>query len=105
MPDEIAQMFDVPAELLLALPEHKVPFDGGNRDSQNDVFALIRFGDHPPPPASDGSPSVWYIDVGPTTDPHELALTERGTAAPGGRLGLQDHLGQEQSWLDGLGSV
>jgi hypothetical protein len=29
---------------LLALPEHKVPLLGGNRDSQNDVFALIRYG-------------------------------------------------------------
>ncbi|WP_156941676.1 hypothetical protein [Mesorhizobium sp. WSM2561] len=45
LPNEIAQMFDAPAELLLALPEHKVPLDGGNRDSQNDVFALIRFRD------------------------------------------------------------
>ncbi|GLS35739.1 hypothetical protein GCM10010869_13280 [Mesorhizobium tianshanense] len=45
LPDEIAQMFDGPAELLLALPEHRVPLDGGNHDSQNDVFALIRFGD------------------------------------------------------------
>lgn len=45
LPDEIAKMFDDPAELLVALPEHKVPLKGGNRDSQNDVFALIRFGD------------------------------------------------------------
>ncbi|WP_348526636.1 hypothetical protein [Mesorhizobium sp.] len=45
LPHEIAQMLDDPAELLLALPEHKVPLDGGNRDSQNDVFALIRFGE------------------------------------------------------------
>nr|WP_244277712.1 hypothetical protein [Mesorhizobium loti] len=44
MPDEIAKMFDDPTELLVALPEHKVPLEGGNRDSQNDVFALIRFG-------------------------------------------------------------
>ncbi|MER9941476.1 hypothetical protein NKJ70_05925 [Mesorhizobium sp. M0092] len=43
MPDEIARMFGDPAELLLAFPEHKVALDGGNRDSQNDVFALIRF--------------------------------------------------------------
>ncbi|ESZ21280.1 DUF6946 family protein [Mesorhizobium sp. L48C026A00] len=45
LPNEIARMFDPPAELLLALPEHKVPLEGGNRESQNDVFALIRFGD------------------------------------------------------------
>ncbi|MER9544282.1 hypothetical protein NKI72_19680 [Mesorhizobium sp. M0437] len=38
-------MFDGLVELLLALPEHNVALDGGNRDSQNDVFALIRYGD------------------------------------------------------------
>ena len=36
-------MFPDCAELLLALPEHKVPLLGGNRDSQNDIFALIRY--------------------------------------------------------------
>jgi hypothetical protein len=29
-------------ELLLAIPEHKVPLPGGARESQSDVFALIR---------------------------------------------------------------
>ncbi|RWP38523.1 MAG: hypothetical protein EOR04_25905 [Mesorhizobium sp.] len=43
LPDEIARMFGDSAELLLAFPEHKVALEGGNRDSQNDVFALIRF--------------------------------------------------------------
>lgn len=38
-------MFDQPSELLLALPEHKVPLVGGQRDSQSDIFALIRFGE------------------------------------------------------------
>lgn len=42
LPPEIAAMFDPPAELLLAIPEHKVPLPGGRRESQNDVFALIR---------------------------------------------------------------
>ncbi|MGE3935673.1 MAG: hypothetical protein AB7F67_20595 [Rhodospirillaceae bacterium] len=32
-------------ELLIGLPEWKVPLDGGRRDSQNDVFALVRCGD------------------------------------------------------------
>ncbi|PTM94401.1 DUF6946 family protein [Mycoplana dimorpha] len=31
------------AALLIAVPEHKVPLPGGSRDSQNDVFALVRF--------------------------------------------------------------
>lgn len=43
LPAEIGRMFGAAAELLLAIPEHKVPLDGGPRDSQNDVFALIRF--------------------------------------------------------------
>lgn len=38
-------MFDKPTDLLVALPEHKVPLAGGQRDSQSDVFALIRFGE------------------------------------------------------------
>ncbi|MER9815907.1 hypothetical protein [Mesorhizobium sp. M0078] len=33
-------------ELLVALPEHKVPLPGSSRgDSQNDLFALVRVGD------------------------------------------------------------
>jgi hypothetical protein len=43
LPVEIARMFGESAELLLAIPEHKVRLDGGRSDSQNDVFALIRF--------------------------------------------------------------
>ncbi|MCV9962685.1 hypothetical protein OIU34_12315 [Pararhizobium sp. BT-229] len=45
LPLEIAAMFPAATELLFAIPEHKVPLLGGNRDSQNDVFALIRHGD------------------------------------------------------------
>lgn len=33
LPPEIARMFDQPSELLLALPEHKVPLVGGQRDT------------------------------------------------------------------------
>lgn len=33
------------AELLLAIPEHKVALPGGNRESQCDVFALVRGAD------------------------------------------------------------
>lgn len=42
---EIAAMFPGSSSLLLALPEHKVPLPGGRRDSQSDIFALIRHGD------------------------------------------------------------
>lgn len=49
LPDEIRQLlssFGSSSELLLALPEHKVPLPGSHRGhSQNDLFALIRVGD------------------------------------------------------------
>ncbi|MEI9994491.1 MAG: hypothetical protein WDM91_07850 [Rhizomicrobium sp.] len=51
LPPEIAERFAatpgfkaVP-ELLIAIPEHKVPLPGGTTESQNDVFALLRCGD------------------------------------------------------------
>jgi len=43
-PPEIARLFQAKlgkAELLLALPEHKVQLPGGGADSQSDVFALV----------------------------------------------------------------
>ncbi|MER8832878.1 hypothetical protein [Mesorhizobium sp. M0909] len=50
LPPEIARLLTSvgpSAELLVALPEHKVPLPGSNRgDSQNDLFALARAGDH-----------------------------------------------------------
>lgn len=45
LPPEIARMFDAPAELLLAVPEYKVPLPGGTTQSQNDVFAFVRHAD------------------------------------------------------------
>jgi len=44
LPPEIARMFSPGAELLIAIPEHKVPLPGGRRESQCDVFALVRDG-------------------------------------------------------------
>jgi hypothetical protein len=41
-PPEIAEILGSKTELLLAIPEHKVPLPGGSRDSQCDVFALGR---------------------------------------------------------------
>jgi hypothetical protein len=71
LPPEISAMFDAPAELLIALPEHKVALDGGGRESQNDVFGLIRAGDQTCAAAIEGKvnepfgPTVgeWYIDA------------------------------------------
>ncbi|PBB34343.1 hypothetical protein [Mesorhizobium sp. WSM3882] len=49
LPSEIARLIvsiGPSPELLVALPEHKVPLPGSRRgDSQNDLFALIRAGD------------------------------------------------------------
>jgi len=42
LPKEIAAILGEESELLLAIPEHKVPLPGGIRDSQCDVFALVR---------------------------------------------------------------
>lgn len=44
LPPEIARLLGATPELLLAVPEHKVPLPGGARDSQCDVFALVRCG-------------------------------------------------------------
>lgn len=40
----LANEFPSP-ELLLAIPEHKVPLPGGSRASQNDIWVLARSGD------------------------------------------------------------
>ena len=47
IPDEVAGALDVApqlrgAHLLIGLPEHKVPFEGGGHPSQNDLWALLR---------------------------------------------------------------
>lgn len=45
MPPEISDLVGGSPELLLAIPEHKIALPGGRRDSQCDVFALVRGGD------------------------------------------------------------
>ncbi len=45
LPPEIAAFFPGEPTLLLAIPEYKVPLPGGRRDSQSDIFALVRFGE------------------------------------------------------------
>lgn len=42
VPVEVAELFGESLELLLAIPEHKVALPGGRRESQCDVFALVR---------------------------------------------------------------
>ncbi|KPP90246.1 MAG: hypothetical protein HLUCCA08_15410 [Rhodobacteraceae bacterium HLUCCA08] len=45
LPPEIAALLGPDADLLFAIPEHKVALPGGRRESQCDVFALARAGD------------------------------------------------------------
>ncbi len=42
LPQEIAELIGGSPELLLAIPEHKVALPGGSRESQCDVFALVK---------------------------------------------------------------
>lgn len=42
LPPEIQEILGHDAELVFAIPEHKVPLPGGRRESQCDVFALVR---------------------------------------------------------------
>lgn len=42
VPLEISELLGGSPELLLAIPEHKVALPGGRRESQCDVFALVR---------------------------------------------------------------
>ena len=42
LPPEIEEILGAEAELIFAVPEHKVPLPGGRRESQCDVFALVR---------------------------------------------------------------
>jgi len=48
LPPEIAALTDAafgPGEVLFAVPEHKTPLPGGRRESQSDVFLLVRHSD------------------------------------------------------------
>ena len=45
VPPEIAEILGPDVELLLAIPEHKVALPGGSRESQCDIFALVRRGE------------------------------------------------------------
>jgi len=42
LPPEIEALFDSPAELLVATPEHTTPLEGKGRTSQTDVLAFVR---------------------------------------------------------------
>ncbi len=47
IPPEVARVFDTfehtqGAELLIGVPEHRVPFEGGGHDSQSDLWGLLK---------------------------------------------------------------
>lgn len=42
LPEEVGRVLGDASELLFAIPEHKVALPGGRRESQCDVFALVR---------------------------------------------------------------
>lgn len=82
LPVEIKRMFGATAELLLALPEHKVPLAGGRSDSQNDVFALIRF---------DGQTSATMIE-GKVNEPFGPTVGEWFATPSEGKIRRMRHL-------------
>lgn len=48
IPNEVAELMTAafgPAELLMAIPEHKTPLPGGTRESQSDILAIVRHPD------------------------------------------------------------
>lgn len=77
LPPEITRMLEVIGpnpELLMAIPEHKVPLPGARRgESQSDVFALLRAGDRTIAAAIEGKVDEpfdrrlgeWLVDASP----------------------------------------
>ena len=45
LPPEIQALLGNDAKLLIGIPEHKTPLPGGKRDTQTDLFALLRIAD------------------------------------------------------------
>src|SRR5690606_1009209 len=64
------------------IPEHKVPLAGGRGDSQNDVFALIRF---------DGQTSAVMIE-GKVNEPFGPTVGEWFATPSEGKIGRMRHL-------------
>ncbi|MTV16755.1 MULTISPECIES: hypothetical protein [Bradyrhizobium] len=81
LPPEIAALFGSNAELLVAIPEHKVSLRDGGRESQTDVFALVKSNDRTIAVAVEGKvnesfgPTIknWYQDA-PSGKQQRLAL-------------------------------
>src|ERR1700738_4477673 len=73
LPPEIAKLFGSDAELLIAIPEHKVSLGDAGRENQTDVFALVKSNDRTVAVAVEGKvneafgPTIkdWYVDPSP----------------------------------------
>jgi hypothetical protein len=73
LPREIAALFGGDAELLIAVPEHKVKLQDAGRPSQTDVFALVKSKNKTIAMAVEGKvdesfgPTIrdWYLDPSP----------------------------------------
>jgi hypothetical protein len=73
LPPEIAALFSEGAELLIAIPEHKVSLGDAGRESQTDVFALVKSKNKTIALAVEGKvnesfgPTIkdWYLDPSP----------------------------------------
>ncbi|MBR1296632.1 DUF6946 family protein [Bradyrhizobium sp. AUGA SZCCT0042] len=73
LPPEIASLFGADAELLIAIPEHKVSLRDAGRESQTDVFALVKSNNRTIAVAVEGKvnesfgPTIreWYVDPSP----------------------------------------
>ncbi|MHC2575991.1 hypothetical protein ACVI1J_002295 [Bradyrhizobium diazoefficiens] len=71
LPPEIADLFGSDTELLIAIPEHKVSLRDAGRDSQTDVFALVKSSNRTIAVAVEGKvnesfgPTIsdWYVDA------------------------------------------
>ncbi|WP_426435901.1 DUF6946 family protein [Bradyrhizobium genosp. P] len=73
LPPEIAKLFGLGSELLIAIPEHKVSLGDAARESQTDVFALVKSNNRTIAVAVEGKvnesfgPTIkdWYADPSP----------------------------------------
>ncbi|WP_409191920.1 DUF6946 family protein [Bradyrhizobium sp. RDM4] len=73
LPTEIATLFGGNAELLIAIPEHKVSLGDAGTESQTDVFALVKSNNRTIAVAVEGKvnesfgPTIrdWYVDPSP----------------------------------------
>jgi hypothetical protein len=91
LPLEIAKLFGGDAELLIAIPEHKVSLGDTGRESQTDVFALVKSKNKTIAVAVEGKvnesfgPTIrdWYLDPSPAKRKRLEFLCDRiGVAFP-----------------------